>query len=326
MYPRAKDQIQVARSVLGLETSQKTAQSLLLWTVSSLELPGMSKPTFPPQPTHKAQRHHRCCTMFLYENTASGRDGPFLSGAGSSCRDQTGASGVSASQPPGAHPTPWHGSSSHRRSRMAPVPARLQAAPGLAPRSQAGGQSFASTVGTMPALGLGRDLHIGVGGQRGPYQDLLEILLTSFPSYASFTKVSLLGGSSSSSSSSSSGSLSRWYKVSTRVEAVLEVLGGKKATLRMAQPSPRNGTDPRVLPQPPVTAHRGDLSFPHSPGVPQDTMLSLGRDTLSLSIPSWTCPSPAAELTSSACPASACRPGPPRQQQRAAGARPPPGR
>lgn len=75
--------------------------------------------------------------------------------------------------------------------------------------------------------------------QGGPYHSLLQMLLTSFPSYASFTKVSLFGGSSSSSSSSSSGSLSRWYKVSTRVEAVLEVLARKtKIQLRMAWPPP----------------------------------------------------------------------------------------
>lgn len=43
----------------------------------------------------------------------------------------------------------------------------------------------------MPALGLGKDLHGGGGGrglwgtprwQGGPYQGLLQMLLTSFPS------------------------------------------------------------------------------------------------------------------------------------------------
>lgn len=101
---------------------------------------------------------------------------------------------------------------------------------------------------------------------------------------------------------------------------MLEVLKREKCTLRMAWPSPRDVADPKVLPQALVIACWGDWSFPYSPGVHQDSTLSL-----SLSIPSCTWPSPAPELTSSACPASACRPGPPQQQQRAAEARPPPG-
>lgn len=80
--------------------------------------------------------------MSLYENPVSGRDGPFLSGAGSSCRDHTqmGASGMSPSQPPWAHPTPWHRGCSHRRNRTAPVPARFQVPPGLVPLLQQKGR------------------------------------------------------------------------------------------------------------------------------------------------------------------------------------------
>lgn len=88
-----------------------------------------------------------------------------------------GASVMSLSQPPWAHPTPWRRSSIHRQSGM------LCQTPGTPSRRA----ELASRKGTMPVLGLGRDLDIrgpwGTSGwQGGPYQGLLQMLLTSFPS------------------------------------------------------------------------------------------------------------------------------------------------
>lgn len=74
MHPEAGDQIQVAQSVLGLETSQKTSQSFLLWPVSSLELRDLGRTNQPPVPSPDTNHNgtREAAQKFLYESAVLG--------------------------------------------------------------------------------------------------------------------------------------------------------------------------------------------------------------------------------------------------------------
>lgn len=310
----------------GLETSRKTSQSFLLWTASSLELRNLGRANQPllhgPHTNYNGTRG--AAQRSFMKIQCSGEMVPSSAGLAAPAeiidrciRDESkpASLGTPGTLAQGLRP---------QAEGTAPVPARLQAPPGLVPLPQ-----LASRVGTMPALGLGRDLHggcvcvWGAGGVLGAPQHGSGV-----PTRASTRCCSPLShrklhsqryhtwGEALPPHPLPQGHFRDGTRSAPEWRQCLRSWGEKKkSTLMMAWPSSRDGADPKVLPQPLVIACWGDWKFPHSPGMPQDTMLSLGRETLSLSSPSCTRRGRAPELTSSARPASACRPGPPQQQQ-----------